>query len=241
MRFYYLLLFIALPLPGQTHKIVCASGCDYTNTYTGLNTALSDAAISQGRACAPYLIEIDPANPVDLNGRTITLPAKTCAQYVRIRSLHMGSLPPDGTRLDPSTQSAYLARIQSTMKSPYGYYFIGPNAKTRYWAFEGLDLYGNSFIDASGSGYIALLQLAEYDSTFPASTDPGKRMDHIEVKHCWVHGVPGKLNVANGIGIGANNILIADSVIEDIASNAGAGGAAEAHAIAMGYTEGRLI
>lgn len=222
-------LLATLSLSAQyTRKTICASGCDYANSSTGLQSAVNDAATAQGITCAPYLIEIDPSNVLDLFANSVTLPAKTCAQYVRIRSMQMASLPSDGTRVD--TTSSSLARIQSTGNAQYFNFFRGPVAKTRYWAFEGLNLYGNS----TNGEYGAILQLAETDSNFPASTDPGLRMDHIEVKHCWIHGVIGRLNVSNGIGIGANSVLIADSVLEDIANTG------EAHAIAINWSDGPI-
>ena len=182
MRLNHIVLLITLSAYGQSvvRKTVCASGCDYVNTYLGLNSAVSDAASYQGSSCVPYLIEIDTANPVDLLGNTIFLPAKTCAQYVRIRSMQIGSLPSDGTRLDPSTQSGYLARIQSTTTTPNSPMIIGPTgAYTRYWAFEGIDFYGNGVDPSAVNHYFGLLVYGSGAGTYPSSADRTLRPDHL--------------------------------------------------------------
>lgn len=239
MRLRWLILVcFAFVVSGQTfvRKSVCASGCDYASTLTGLQNAVSDAASYQGSSCVPYVIEIDPANPVDLNGNTITLPAKTCAQYIRIRSMQIGSLPADGTRLDPSTQSGYLAHIQSTTSTPGSPMVVGPaSAYTRYWAFEGIDFYGNGVAPAADHYYFVLVLLGDTGGTFPSSVDRSLRPDHFEVKHCWLHGVPGARNVANALALGGNNILVADNVIEDVAVDG-----SEAHAVAINFTDGAI-
>ncbi len=236
MRLNHIVLLIALSAYGQSvvRKSVCASGCDYVNTYLGLNSALSDAASYQGGSCVPYLIEIDTANPVDLLGNTIFLPAKTCAQYVRIRSMQIGSLPSDGTRLDPSTQSGYLARIQSTTITPNSPMFVGPTgAYTRYWAFEGIDFYGNGVDPSAVNHYYGLLVYGSGAGTYPSSADRSLRPDHLEVKHCWMHGVPGTRNVLYALGLYGNSISVRDNVIEDIA-----GDRSDAQAVGMFHFDG---
>lgn len=246
-----ILLLAALSLSAQTYtrKTICASGCDYVNTASnvnGLQAALNAAAAAQNAAAAagqcnpktpanftgPYLIDIDPSAVLDLAGTTIVLPAKTCAQWVRVRSMRLANLPADGTRItvpaDDSTV-ANMARIQSTGAAYGSYMFNGPTSKTRYWAFEGIDFFGNTTtIDTYG----VILQLGEVDSFYPASTDPARRMDHVEVKHCWIHGAFGRLNVSTGIGVQANNVVIRDSVINKIANDG------ESHAIAVGFSDG---
>ncbi len=236
MRSKFLILVVAAisaSAQTSTRKTVCASGCDYASTYAGLNSAVRDAAAYQNSSCVPYIIEIDPANPVDLNGNTLNLPAKTCAQYIRIRTRQAGSLPTDGTRVNPATQAPYMARIQSTMSAPNAFMVtVAARAKTRYWAFEGIDFYGNGQ-NAGRSSYNALLFFGDSGSTFPASPDRSTRPDHLEVKHCWFHGVPGARNVQNGIHVAGNSVRIVDSVIEDIAADG-----SEAHAVALTFTDG---
>ena len=135
MRSKFLILVVAAisaSAQTSTRKTVCASGCDYASTYAGLNSAVRDAAAYQNSSCVPYIIEIDPANPVDLNGNTLNLPAKTCAQYIRIRTRQAGALPTDGTRVNPATQAPYMARIQSTMSAPNAFMVtVAARAKTR--------------------------------------------------------------------------------------------------------------
>jgi len=230
----FLFLFAASGF-GQSfvRKTVCASGCDYPANANGLNLALTDAVGSQRTSCVPYIIEIDPSRAIDLNGASLILPAKTCAQYIRIRSRQLSLLPADGTRLDPSVHGQYMARLQSTTTNPGPpMVTIATSAKTRYWAFEGIDFYGNGS-SAGGNAYIGLLFFGETGAVFPASVDRSLRPDHLEVKHCWLHGVPGARNVANGIGVAGNSVQIADSVVEDVAVDGG-----EAHAVVITYTDG---
>jgi hypothetical protein len=224
------LMSCALPAQSITKKTVCASGCDYANTFAGFNQALVDAAGSQNSNCAPYLIELAAGQTVDAGSNFWTLPAKHCKQYITIRTSRVDALPNDGVRIDPVTHGPSLARLQASGNT--GTIISGPTgAYTAYWRFEGIDLAvtgGNN-----NSPFFYAILWGETGSTFPSSVDRSLRPDHLEIKHCRIHGVPGSRNLLNGVGISGNSVRILDSYFDAIAADG-----TEAHAVLVAYTDG---
>jgi hypothetical protein len=213
-----------------TKKTVCSSGCDYANTFTGFNQALIDAAGSQNATCAPYLIEVAAGQTVDAGSNFWTLPAKNCRQYITIRSSRMDSLPPDGVRIDPAAHGAFLAQLRGSGNGST--IITGPtNSYTAYWRFEGIDF--NVVGGNNNTPFFYAVLWGETGSTFPSSVDRTLRPDHLEIKHCWIHGVPGSRNLLNGVGIGGNSVRILDSYFDAIAADG-----TEAHAVLVGFSDG---
>lgn len=229
----YLLLISVLPMPVVAANIFGYPADrsvlnTYTDDWTGFNQALIDAAHYQDvtKSCAQYtsqyFITLPAGATTDLNGSTLNLPQKQCGQYVTIQSDKYNNLTPRGTRVNPATDSTYMARVQSTLTPPAGFQTMitfATGVKTRYWRFRGLDLYGVTGNFAGDSGYLYLIYAAETGSNYPSSTDPGLNGDHIEVDHCWFHGLPYTGNVAVGFGSSANNTRILDSYFDNIFSS----------------------
>lgn len=253
------ILILSMNCFGQTISGYAQGGSvtSYAYTAAGLQSALTAAATYQDsdprdpndplNTCKPYFV-VGTAGTIDLNGTPIIMPAKLCAQFVYMRTASVSSLPPSGTRLDPTTQSAYLWRIQSTFVGSTNAGLIGFVAGTgstgtlsRYWSFEGIDWYGNQNNGRTGDqAYYSLVLLGETGATYPTSVDDALRPNHLEIRHCWFHGVAGTRNIGNALAIGADNVRVLDNYIDVIAVDSSAGNISEAHAIQIGYTNGPI-
>lgn len=209
-----------------TKKTVCASGCDYPNTFTGLSNAAADAMTAQGVTCAPYIIEIKATDSIDIGSNTLILGDKTCNQFITLRSNRMDALPRDGTRIDPVAHGAYLAQIVQSGGSQLTAISIGSLAGLalcQYWRIEGLEIKVTGASNSNPNGYaIAVGHSYELHA------------NHVELKHLWIHGVSGAGNLLYGVGLVAvDNARIADSYFDSIAN-----GGAEAHAVMILYSHG---
>jgi hypothetical protein len=123
---------------------VCASGCNYPLTDSGLYTAMVDAAAYQDHtACIPYIIQ--GTGTVQMSG--IPFPPKTCNQYVEIRSSQGSHFAP-GQRYNPAADDAYAFGIQGAklVGSP----LFNTNGGTHYWRFRNVNFFTN---DSGGATY----------------------------------------------------------------------------------------
>ena len=202
---------------------------DYPATRSGLASAISAAGTYQAAHCIPYIIEIAAGTTIEVSADAVHLPAKSCKQYVIIRSSGAGAFT-DGVRLNPSTQSGSLATIKA-VDYVGALIDIAESAATSYWRFEGIDFW----IAGGTAGYPNYYALLIDDNPGKVSVDPSTRPHHFEIKHCWLRGTPGARNALNGVGANGSNIRILDSYFE-----AWAGGAYEGRSIGIAKGQGPL-
>jgi hypothetical protein len=121
--------------PAYRKVTVCASGCNYPLTDSGLFTAMNDAATYQDHtACIPYIIE--GTGSFQMSG--VHFPPKTCHQYIEIRSSQGSHFTP-GQRYDPAADDAYAFGLQGA-KLPGSPMFLSAGG-TRYWRFRNVNFF----------------------------------------------------------------------------------------------------
>ena len=220
------------------------SKTSYAFSATGWQNAMNAAATAQDSSppssCVPWFIEITENSNLDLAGGQVSIPAKNCNQYIHNRTAAYANLPPEGTRIDPVAHSAYLVKVISTItQGTFTPSMINMSSSisgtTRYWSFEGIEFFGNVGRAAGDTVYGTLLQFGETSASHPISNDQNLRPDHLEIRHCYFHGVVGASNVLLAIGVGANFIRVLDSYIDAIAA-----AGTEAKGFLASYTDGNI-
>ena len=206
-----IILFIiaAASLVAQQTYTVCASGCSYNN----LQTAITQAQTYQdGTSCVPVHLVLTAGETFSGN---FTLPAKTCAQYVRIRSSKVNELP-DGVRVvaaDATKMAKLIApndAINATIRT------VGTSG-TGYWALEGLEI--SSPAAQSGALYQFTTVGLPEDST--GEKQLSMTPHHIVIDRCWIHGVTDVEGPQRCIGAHGRNIEVTNSRIENCKFNSG--------------------
>lgn len=181
--FYY----IRTPSPITSIKRdICASGCYYPLTPTGLQDALNDAATYQDTSgqCIPYIIE----GTGSITGATnFTLPHKVCGQYVEVRS-SLGAHFTPGQRYNPTSDDAYAFTISGASSNAL---FISHIDGTRYWRFRNVKL-----TTETGAAYSSLINWGQ-----GFNSDVHAMPDHLEILQC---GFIGRGVADAGAGVSSN-------------------------------------
>ncbi len=157
-------------------------------TYSGQTVAV---VIPAGTTCTPSTY--------------YTLPPKTGDGWVVVRS--SGTLPPEGTRLDPATYSSQLATIRNPNT---GYTGLFDLTDAHHYRFKGIEFTHPPIADendvvAEGQRYLIRL-------------DGGTGVHHFIFDRCWIHGRGYPDRVLMGIYAQQQSYLaFLDSYFSDIA------------------------
>lgn len=204
-----LLLAFSLSLAAQQTYTVCSSGCDYTT----LQAAVTQAATYQdGTSCAPVHIVMTAGQTFTEN---VILPAKACAQYVRVRSSKIQELP-DGVRVveaDASKMPKIIApndSINATIRT------AGVSG-TGYWSLEGLEISS----PASMSGSLRQFTLVGLPEDSTGENQLSKTPHHIRIDRSWLHGITDVEGPQRCVGAHARNVEITNSRIDNCKFNSG--------------------
>jgi hypothetical protein len=201
--FLFLLFPIAVCADANYKKVtICASGCDYTLTALQLQWAIQDAVDYQAASCVPYFIE-GPAGVSLASTAGYTLPAKTCEQYVEIRSSGASRFSPG--RYVPATDDPKAFNLVGSGAG--GAMFITAAAGTRYWRFRNI-----RFSTTPGAGQSAFIQ---WGQTFTPDFSLNALSHHLEVIQCGMEGL-GQSDVYSGVTVAGNNVSIRDSYIANM-------------------------
>lgn len=178
-------------------KTVCtAVGCDYPATFLGLFNAVNDSVTYQtSTACVPYIIEVQAGILINFTSG-IHFPAKTCNQFIEIRS-SAGSHFIPGKRYDPSVDNTFAAVFSSSGSGT----MIDTPALTRYWRLRNVLM----TTSAVTSGPIASYPITAASWSGGASllTIPTKPTT---VSGTWaINGVPASGGACTGTCAGYNN------------------------------------
>jgi hypothetical protein len=172
---------------------------DYTTAQ--LQTAINDGVTYQDTSmqCSPYVIQI--AAGTVITGNMLFAP-KTCHQYLEVRS---SGCPSISGRVNPTTQSALLATIQS----PNNGQTLGTSssAGASYYAFRCLKL----TLVPKETGYPYVVAIVGNANTGNFPTD---NPDHWEIDRCWITGVPNEEGPDEALYITGSNINVHDSWID---------------------------
>ena len=115
---------------------ICASGCNYPLTVSGLYTAMQDAAAYQDQtACIPYVIE--GTGTLQMSG--VPFPLRPAINMFEIRSSQGSHFIP-GQRYNPATDDAYAFGLQGAKVLGNAAVF-GATGGTRYWRFRNVNFY----------------------------------------------------------------------------------------------------
>jgi hypothetical protein len=128
---------------------------------------------------------------------SFTLPRKTGADWVIIRSASHQSLPPPGVRISPE-DSKLLPKIITSNGAPA----IGAEAGAHHFHFIGVEI-GASSIRSTAAG--ALVQLQS-----PNGTDADTPSDII-FDRCYIHGGGAR----TGLALGSARTIVVDSYLSD--------------------------
>ena len=175
------------------------------------SVARADAATFTVNAGGDLQAAIDGARPGDtillaagaVFTGNYTLPAKGGTAYITIRSAAPdASLPPAGTRIDPS-YSAVLARVRSTQHGP-AFKTVGAAA---YWRLQ--------FLEILPSVSNSAANLLELGATGPWQTTLSAVPHHLVVDRCYIHGNPAYAQ-RRAIALNSGDTQILNSHISDI-------------------------
>ena len=182
-------------------KVVTVKTSGGTYTPSQLQTAIDDGVAYQDTAgqCIPYVIQIDAGLTATVK---LVLGAKTCKQYLEVRSSAVDQIR---GRVNPATQSALLATIQS----PNGGAVISTVdfSNASYYAFRGLKL---TVVPAETSYPFVLVVFGDSNVERIASQAPSK----IEVDRCWLTGVPNEEGPDEALFATGSSLYIHDNWIE---------------------------
>lgn len=186
--FVGMILLSCCPSYGQQIYTLCASGCAYSNAQTAIDAAVTH----QGSSCELTIIEARAGETFTGN---FTLGAKTCAQYILIRSSRYRELP-IGQRVTPS-DAAKMALFRSTNSSSV---FI-TSGLTRYWALDGIEVTQGSSTVIFPLILFGLTTENQWDSV----------PDHFRVSRVYGHGPDNAAGPVRIIYASARNITVEDS------------------------------
>ncbi len=189
-----LALLLALPAMALTQYTVCSSGC----TYSSLQTAITAAQTYQdGTLCEEVLLILTAGETFSGN---FTIPSKSCAKYVTIRSSAQSAVS-QGTRAGSShTASMALVRSPNTTS-------VIDMAAGGYWRFQMIEF------TKAGTGALmyALVKIANSSARQLAILP-----HHVIFDRVYIHGVANAAELIRGIHLAARNVEIVDSTISDI-------------------------
>lgn len=198
MRYLFYLLAVAMATAQPWVRTVCASGCDYSNLQTAINAARD----YQTTACKPAILQLQAGETFTDN---FVLPAKTCAQYVYIRSSRLSELP-GGQRVAPA-QAASMARLEAPANSIFATIKTADATGTGYWALQGLEIASPS---TNSQFQYTLVGLSE---SYMGERQPHLTPHHVVIDRCYIHGWDGLNGPLRCIGAHGRNLIIRDNHI----------------------------
>lgn len=200
MRYLFYLLAVATATAQPWVRTVCALGCDYSNLQTAINAARD----YQNTGCKPAILQLRAGETFTGN---FVLPAKTCAQYVYIRSSRLSELP-GGQRVAPA-QTASMARLEAPANSIFATVKTADASGTGYWALQGLEIASPS---TNSQFQYTLVGLSE---SYTGERQPHLTPHHVVIDRCYIHGWDGLNGPLRCIGAHGRNLIIRDNYIDN--------------------------
>jgi len=193
MRFIFFVL-ISLPAYATVEYSLCASGC----TYTSLQTAIDAAQTYQDSTlCKEVVITATAGETFSGN---FTIPSKTCAKYVTVRSSRFRDVP-KGQRAT-SSNTASMALIRTPNLTP-----VIDMTTGGYWRFEMLEFTKA----ATGTLMYPLVKIGNSSAKTVAELP-----HHVIFDRCYIHGVQDAAEVIRAIHLAATHFELLDSTVSQI-------------------------
>src|SRR5579885_1360535 len=181
-------------------KRVCDSGCDYTNDQ--LQRALDEATLGTTILLQPGVTY----TPLDDRGFLLT--NKSGSGWIIIRpDLPSSSLPPEGTRINPS----YSPVLPKLVRSPVGNYAISCLASAHHYRVIGVEIMNPGNADTPRL-------IGSFVNCDGRETVLADQTHHILFDRVYIHGpsAPGSVGVNKGVVLGGQYQGVIDSHIEDL-------------------------
>ncbi len=196
------------PFPARPRLYIDTTWNPPNGTTWNVNTASSfQNALNQ--AAPGDTIVLDDS--VTYSGN-FTLPTKTnpSQRWIYIETSGLSNLSPPGTRVNPTVDEQYMAKITSPNTGPA----ITINAGASYYRLVGLEVTTNSN-QGCNLGNNPPVNCFTYFLIYPTTSLGGQLADSITVDRNYIHGSPTQ-DVREGVTANATNFAVIDSYISDI-------------------------
>jgi hypothetical protein len=221
MKGLLILITLTASLFSQVVFTVCdGGGCDQTYNDAGIEAAFAAAVNHQDNvACVPVYINLEPNNAEQVALLIPTksrlwnpdgTPASTCQEYVTVRTASYTSLPANGVRV--ARDSTILARLGSASTSAS--LLSAPWGSGGRWKFQGIEFYTTPGTVASPM--VAVGAFMPNPANGMSNQDLRLQPHHYIFSHCWIRGNPNENGPINGLAFHGANLLVEDSIIEEI-------------------------
>lgn len=185
------------------------SGKPYPATQAGLQAAL-DATNPNGGD----IVQITAGTTILVGSGSIRLPIRNAgATYTLLRTSGHALLPPILTRINTTTDPAYMAKLikQGTSGRVISTrHTTSPVGTAHHWILEGIEITG-SHDTGTQFGLVSFGR----DDTLGLCDNDAAEPHHVYVYNCWFHGQPSR-NYRFGLEVACKHAGVFDSVIDEI-------------------------
>ncbi len=199
--------------PDTTGYTVKVLGTDYAGTSAGLTQALTDAAADRAASSLGWWIKIPDTLTLNSPSGGFLLPAgaNPASKEIIVSSNSMGSLPAEGTRVEPGTHAAFMPKLKTNGSG----FAVSTEQGASHYRLVGLEvtLTAGAVADANGAGadlgVFKLIRIGDSDETVEAN-----QPQWIIVDRCYIHGSATQ-NVQQGVSLDGGHLGVVDSHISD--------------------------